>query len=208
MEKFIKSVWIASLIACLAIIFLPSCNTYQKQLHTFKNFADDHPNELAPLCAKAFPVKDSVGATKIDSTHKANNVNYAGKIDSLQAIADQFKQRLLADTGKSNPCASVAKNYQVQVNTLSNQVQALRAAYKPCKPDTVYKTTPIYRTDEAKIAVLQNQFNVKSDSLKTTKTQLADEKETSASRLHWMLILGGVLVALGIVTVLKFIGKI
>jgi hypothetical protein len=204
----IKISRIAVLMAFTLFFLLMGCNTYQKQLNTFRAFAVAHTNELAPLCATEFPVKDSVGATKVDSTHKANNVNYQSKIDSLQQIADAFAQHLAGDTAKSNPCSSVAKVYQSQVAALNTRIRSLQEAYKPCKPDIVYKTQTVYRTDEAALAVANNKFTTANDSLKLVNSKLKDAKAQSATRMHWILILGGILLLLGIVTVLKFIGKL
>lgn len=200
------------LMAFTALLFLLGCNTYQKQLNTFRAFAISHTNELAPLCATVFPVKDSTGkaVTTIDSTHRANNINLQPKVDSLQTIADSYKKQLAADTGKSNPCAAQAKQYQAQYGNLYNEFIALKKAYRPCKPDTVYstKTVPIYQKDEAEITVLTNNYNAIHDSLTIVKTQLKASQSTASTRLHWIFILGGILLALGILTVLKFIGKI
>lgn len=201
-----KKLTILSLLSVL--IILAGCNTYKKQLGTFQAFAMQNTNELAKLCSTVFPVKDSIGAVKIDSTHKAVNVNYKSSLDSLAHKADSLKKELAKDTAKSNPCANIARGYQIQIIDLTNSLQQLRHSYKACQPDTVYKSQTIFKTDQAALAVINKAFQVKSDSLNISNHDLTNEQSESKSRLKWIFILSGVLVALGIVTVLKFLGKL
>jgi uncharacterized lipoprotein NlpE involved in copper resistance len=200
------------LMALAALFILVGCNTYKKQLMKFDAFADAHSVELAKKCVQYFPVKDSVGKAVItvDSTHRAANTNYQSKIDSLQQIADAFKTHLAADTAKGNPCASIAKYYNAQVDALTNRVKALKQAYRPCIPDTVFntKTVNVYQTDEAALSLVQNHYNTERDSLNVVKGQLKSANNTASSRLKWIFILGGILLGLAVLTVLKFIGKI
>lgn len=193
--------------ALLAVSMMLACNTYQKQLNKFNLFADAHTNELAKKCVQYFPVKDSVGAVKVDSTHKAVNQNYESKIDSLQQLAASFQKGLLMDNETSSACSQVSAAYQSRVNDLIIQISKLKNAYRPCKPDTVFKTQTIYRTDEAALAVARNNFTSERDSLNLVKNNLKQEKETSGKRLTWLFILGWVILLSVAETVLKILGK-
>lgn len=191
------------LIILSAILFL-GCNTYQKQLAKFNTFADTYTGELAKKCVQHFPVKDSIGSTTQD-LKKADNKNYQSQIDSLQELANFFKDQVSKDTASTNPCAAVAKNYQNQVATLNGKIADLKKSYKPCKPDTIQITTTVYRKDEAALTVCANNFNKLRDSLNIVKHDLANSKSQSSSRLKYLLILAAIV---GVATVLKVTGKI
>ena len=183
---------ITYLLIVLSLLFL-SCNTYQRHLGKFQAFALQHEAELAKLCSTVFPVKDSVGSTVIDHVADPHNVDYRKQVDSLKALSDALTDRLKKDTVKSNPCADIVKGYQKQIAVLNGKITALQVAYRPCKPDTVYRTKTIYRTDEAKLMAMQSKYNISHDSLLTTKVHLTDTKSQSANRLRWLFILGGVI---------------
>lgn len=201
-----KKITILSLSA--AFIFLVGCNTLKKQTDKFNLFADAHTDVLALKCVQHFPVRDSDGPTIIDSIRLADNINYLGKIDSIQAIADALRTTVKQDTNKSNPCAAVAKHYQVTINSLSSQVDGLQKSYKPCGRDTVYKTKIIYRADSAAITVANNKYTKLRDSLVIVKDQLKQSKSESAGRLKWIFILGGIIGLSILGTILKILGKI
>ena len=206
MKKYIKSfLGVFSLFA--ALFLFNGCNTYKKQLAKFNAFADAHTNELAAKCVQHFPVKDSIG--KADTVvRKSNNLNYQSKIDSLQSKSDSLQSQLNKDASdKSNPCASVAASYSKQITGLNNQIKNLQQAYRPCKPDTVKVTQSIYRLDSAKVVVWENRYKVKADSLLIRTQDLKNSNEQSARRLKWNFILGGLLIASVVITILKFVGK-
>ena len=206
--KFISYVLLLVIVLITASFLFSGCNTYQKQLNKFNTFADANTAALAAKCVEHFPVKDSVGATHIDSSKKADNKNYQTSIDSLQQLADQLKAQIGKDTSSGNPCSSVAKSYQTQISGLNAKITDLKNAYKPCKPDTVFSTKEVFRKDEAALTVCANNYNKLRDSLLIVKANLVTEKETSSSRAGWIWKLGLALAAVAGVAVLKFIGKI
>lgn len=191
----------------LFVVAFTGCNSYKKQLTKSTAFFNQYPNALAPICAKAFPVKDSIGATKIDSSHKAVNINYQGKIDSIQAVADALINNLNKDTVKTNPCATYAKNYEKTIAVLRNQVATLQTIYKPCKPDTIFKTSTVYRTDVAALTVSNNNYKTERDSVLILKKQLSDETDTAHSWRKWFFICAGIIGLSILGTVLKILGK-
>lgn len=195
-----KSTIILLIAMFMTMWFFTGCNSYQKQLKKFNEFADAHNDVVAGVCAQKFPVKDSIGQVHTDSTHRANNVNYSPTIDSLQKLADALKLKLSKDTVKTNPCAAVAKGYQDQVNNLTNQLIGLHKTYKPCLPDTVYRTRDIYRLDSAKLVVMEGRYKVKADSLVISQHDLTGSQKQSSTRLY---IIIGLCVAIGVGIVLK-----
>lgn len=195
-------------IKILVVLLLTSCNTYQKQLSKFNQFADAHQGELAKKCVEYFPVKETSGPTQIDSVKKANNVNYKKQIDSIKTIADNLKNQLAKDTTKGNPCASVVKYYGSQVQGLTDKLKALQGAYKPCKPDTEYRTHTVYKVDEAALKVANDRFSASQDSLRLIKSELKNTQDQSTKRLHWVFYLGGALLLLVGASVLKAMGRL
>lgn len=195
------------LCALSAFVLLMACNTYQKQLNKATTFFMANKAQLASLCEMVYPVKDSIGETVIDSTHKANNINYQGLIDSVQRAEDSLQMLVYTDTAKSNPCAEQSKTFANKLKSITDRYNKLVNSYRPCKPDTVYKKQTIYVKDMAEITVLTNQLNVKVDSLKITKHDLQLKITQSSARLKWIFILAGILLGLCAITVLKFMGK-
>jgi hypothetical protein len=189
-------------------IMLFGCNTYKKQLKKSTDFFNQYPSALAPICAKAFPVKDSIGGIVVDTIHRANNINYQGRIDSIQAVADALLNKLTIDTSKSNPCNTYAKNYQKTITSLRNQVVTLKSLYHPCKPDTIRQTQTIYRTDVAALKVATDKYQVIRDSLKICQKQLSDETTTAHSWRKWFFICAGIIGISVLGTILKILGKI
>ncbi len=207
--KKIAIAMLAGIAVILIMILCSSCNTYQKQLNKWTLFSDAHPNLVAERCAKDYPVKETVGATTIDSTHRANNVNYSKNIDSLQTAADALVQRMKKDSINGTQAAQGAvEYYKQQMTGLLNQISQLKQIYKGCKPDTVYKTKIVYRLDQAALTVANNNNQKLRDSLNLVKSQLKDEQDTSAKKTKWLLALGGILLALGAFTVFKILGKL
>lgn len=196
------------LIGVIFAMILASCNTFQKQLRTFNNFADAHTDALAVKCVDKFPVIQHDGPITTDSTHKANNIDYQSRVDSISQLADALRSRLNSDTAKANPCADVARFYIPQVINLTAKVNELQKAYKPCKSDTVYKTHTLFQVDSAKVVVWHNLANKYRDSLKQSQTQLSDQKKTTSNwRLVALIAIG--LIVLSIVgTILKIMGKL
>lgn len=139
-----------------------------------------YPNELAKDCGKWFPFKDSIS----NKVLPGNNIDYSGKIDSLQLIVDSIGliQYPLA-TAKPD-----TSKLTERVLFLKNQISQLKSAYKPCKPDTVVH----FVLNTAQLNILEQKNKIFGDSLLIGKTQLTQVKK---NRITWMLIaIGGMAV--------------
>lgn len=106
----------------------------------------------------------------------ADNLNYTGEIDSLEVLV----RRLSVDNVNKNVIFVTGDATQLQ-----QKIAALKAAYKPCKPDTV--KIPHYQVDEAAVKVWQDKYRAKADSLTIQNTNLANSKK-SGSRWMWIAI--------------------
>lgn len=207
MKKVVSYFLIGLFIAIMAFI-VSSCNSYKKQLNKFQTFGYQHTNELAKMCAEKFPVKDSVGAPVIDSTKRADNINYQGRIDSLKDKATTLQRKMYQDSVNKTDCAKSSQYYKNQVTGLVNQISSLQQSYKPCKPDTIFKTNTVYRKDVAELSVVSSRFRMANDSLHVQKQLTEKSEKTARTRLY--LIIGLIVAFVGSISisVLKFIGKI
>lgn len=202
------------ILLCLFVLFtltsiLSGCNTYKKQLAKATAFFDANPTALAPICATKFPVKDSIGKATVDSTHKANNKDYSKIIDSVSKRADSLYKAMHSQANNpSDPCKATAKSYESKMALLYDEISALNHGYKPCLPDTVYKTVTIYQTNTAEVAVVQNQLDVKVDSLKLVKHDLQIKTAQSTTRLWWIIGFAAAIAVLIGISVLKLLGKL
>lgn len=155
----------------LFALLLTGCASYIQD----RNIARQHRYNalyLSPLaqdCNQFFPVKDSVGKPIFTS---ATNINYTGEIDSLEVLI----RRLSVDN--ANKTVIFAPGNEAVITQLQQKIAALKAAYKPCKPDTV--KIPIYRVDEAAVKVWQDKYRAKADSLITQNTNLATSNKNKS----------------------------
>ncbi len=184
------------------LFLLTSCSaSYYQQRDVKKQHQLNYQyqGELAKDCATLFPVKDSIGTPIYTPSH---NIDYSGKVDSLKKYADSLKglpRIVVTDTAQAHRIIIFQAK---QINTLTDKINALRAAYKPCKPDTIVK--PIYRVDEAKLKALQNDDNIKTDSLKITKHDLVNSKKSASKGWLYFWILVGSLVIIIVAKVIIF----
>ncbi len=159
-----------------------------KKQHTL-NY--QYPNSLALDCAKWFPMKDSVGKSVFVP---ADNVNLLPVVDSLQNYINillSAAQPVIVN-GKVQPLDSL--KFINAFNTLQVKYNALKAAYKPCKPDT-FKTAPVFITNTALVTSWQTKYNTVHDSLTTSTANL---KSVKHGKNTWMYIaLGACLVIIG-----------
>lgn len=176
----------------LFAVLLTGCASYIQK----RNVARQHRYNalyLSPLaqdCNQFFPVKDSTGKPIFTP---ADNINYTNEIDSLEVLV----RRLSVDN--ANKTVIFAPGNEALITQLQQKIAALKAAYKPCKPDTV--KIPIYRVDEAALKVWQDKYRAKADSLTIQNTNLATTKK---SRSQWMIIA----IACMTVVVLRIVWKV
>lgn len=152
----------------------------------------EYPSELAKDCAKVFPVKDSVGKPVYIP---ANNVDYSKAIDTILILSNNNRATALSKNDMQNTSLYLPLSGGTGGTSgiLFNKIDALRAAYKPCKPDTI--KIPHYIIDQAKIKVLQDAYKGKSDSLIIVKTQWLGTKKNLNS-WRWIAISGIVTILL------------
>ena len=180
---------ILTLVAFLVLV--ASCTTEKGANGWF----DRHPDKDAERCAKNYPVRDSIAPPTIEY-YPADNENYQGKIDSLvnrlgqaEASADDLAYQLARQQNNDSlgACKEVLKGYQATIADLKKQVGALKAAYKPCKPDTVERKTTIYRENTAKTA---------AQAAKIADLTASDSKHAKqATTRGWACIVLGLLLA-------------
>lgn len=184
------------LLPALAGFFILGCATQKNA----ESFYAKHPEQLAASCAEKYPVKDSVGATVTDSTAKADNKDFTSSIDSANNAVESLvnavnnaKKRSVDSV--SLACLDVVADYNRQIdqletkaNDLAGQVKHLQANYRPCIPDTVYRTTPVYRENTAKVAAQAGQIAALSNQLAVMTASRDDWK--GKAKFRWWIILG------------------
>lgn len=188
------SFWAKAVIIALAIALglcvFAGCSAeirLAKKINKAKTIAFQNPLSFADFCAKAFPVKDSIGKVVTNYT-PANNVDYSKIIDSLLRTIKEVEGRAkldLSDQGKSN--LSVISGLRIEI-------EALKDGYRKCIPDTIRLSIPIYRRDIASESALNQKIDKLSfdltkvsqerDALKATSEELTKAK----NRLTWYLI--------------------
>jgi len=171
---------IALFVLCLPIL-LSSCNKELRNENKAYKYFRDHPEKLAAECAVRFPVKDSIGQATIDSVRPAVNVNQQPKIDSLQEFADLLLARLDAEV-KSDHRPPEIDQYKQEVQQLLKKITQLKKDYKPCKPDTVFKTKPVFRENTARVEQLNFALAREKDNVTRLTTELEEarsEKRTA-----------------------------
>lgn len=176
-----------NLIIISFLFLICGCSATYKQQRDIKKQHQlnyQYQGELAKDCATLFPAKDSVGKPIYTPAH---NIDYSGRVDSLKHYADSVKGALTLLANLPNDTAKLKHTIVLQsgqINTLVNKINDLRAAYKPCKPDTV--KVPHFVTDMAKLKVWQDVYNIKADSLAMVKHDLAASKK-SGNIYFWIL---------------------
>lgn len=163
-----------NLIIIFSLFLICGCNIDKRNIERQHAYNYKYQGELAKDCATLFPAKDSVGTPIYSPAH---NIDYSGRVDSLKHYADSVKGALTLLANLPNDTAKLKHTVVLQsgqINTLVNKINDLRAAYKPCKPDTV--KVPHFVTDMAKLKVWQDAYKIKADSLSIVKTQQAGTK--------------------------------
>jgi myosin heavy subunit len=177
----------AILAALSVLLILSGCNVDKRNIKRQHAYNYQYKDETAKDCATLFPVIETTVETK-----KADNKDYTGKIDSLQAKADSLKNLATSLSHVPNNHADSLR-YVQQTNVLHNKINSLQSAisvikseYKPCKPDTVLKKV----VDVALLKVWQNKYQGKADSLIKVQTKLeaADKKASKFELWFWLLV--------------------
>lgn len=189
-----------NLIIIIFLFLICGCSAaYRQQRDIERQHAYNYKyqGETAKDCATLFPAKDSVGTPIYSPAH---NIDYSGRFDSLKHYADSVKGALTLLVNLPNDTAKLKRTIVLQsgqINTLVNKINDLRAAYKPCKPDTV--KLPIYVTDMAKLKVWQDAYKIKADSLAIVKHDLEVSKK-NGNRWMWIGI-SGIALILGFILI-------
>jgi len=175
--------------AAIAVIFFSSCATQRN----FEKYAAKHPVKLAELCIEKFPIRDSIGEPVIDSSHKADNLDHSGTIDSLKDAADALVKELEAKTEMSELDKGRALdvigeytlenvNLKKKVKGLASDISRLQANYRPCLPDTVFRTIPHFLENPAKDVVINSLRN------QLAKTEQQRDDAQHKAKVRWWII--------------------
>jgi len=181
------------LLLIILIAMMGSCSV-ERKIRKAQAVAYEHPDSFANFCAKVYPPKDSIGKPVIQYL-PANNQNYTSKIDSLSEDLKEVENRSIADTSE------IGKKYRGEIGRLKVQVDALRKAYKPCEPDTLYVTNTVYRENTAKVKSLELKLAYVTKDYNEMKVDRDKWKEIAQTRLYWLLGLGGLII---VYLILKF----
>lgn len=182
--------------AAIAAIFFSSCATERN----FQKYAAKNPVKLAELCIEKFPIRDSIGEPVIDSTHRADNLDHTGTIDSLKDAADRLVKQLessleITDLDKQRAMDVIGEyskeneKLKKQARALASDISHLQANYKPCLPDTVYSTITHFLENPAKDLLIGSLYN----KIAKTEQQRDDWKATAKTRFWWIIVLGALL---------------
>ena len=174
------------LILIILIAMMGSCSV-ERKIRNAQSVAYEHPDSFANFCAKVYPPKDSLGKPVIQYL-PANNQNYTSKIDSLSQALKEAEIRSSADTSE------IGKKYRGEIGKLKVQVDALRKAYKPCEPDTLYVTNTVYRENTARVKDLELKLASKSKDYDAMVVERDKWNDSANKRLYWLLGLGVLIV--------------
>ena len=181
------------LLLVILIAMMGSCSV-ERKIRKAQAVAYEHPDSFSKFCGDVFPPKDSLGKPTVVYI-PSNNQNYTSKIDSLSEALKQAELKASKDTSE------VGKKYRGEIGKLKVQVNALRKAYKPCEPDTLYVTNTVYRENTAKVKSLELKLASVTKDYNEMKIDRDKWKEIAQTRLYWILGLGGLII---VYLVLKF----
>lgn len=152
------------------LLLLSSCSLEHK-ISKAKTLAYNNPDSFADLCARLFPVKDSVDTKTVYLP--ANNKDYTDVIDSLKKQIDQANEDVSSDTTASGEL------YRKRIAYLANQISSLRNAYKPCEKDTLRIVTTKTIENTARVTDLAKRLQ-DSEVKKANAEYRAAEAEKKA----------------------------
>lgn len=169
------------------LILLTGCITERGARH----YATDHPDKFADFCGTYYPIISG----PVPEYHPANNTDYSIALDSLIRAGDDLTARFTRDSARavdsiSRACADLVTGYARQVDSLLAKIKALKASYKPCRPDTVPAPYPV--VDNAKLDAANQKIAKSSQEKQTLEAQLAGQK-TANNRQNWYSFVFGLL---------------
>ncbi|RYZ63030.1 MAG: hypothetical protein EOO14_00335 [Chitinophagaceae bacterium] len=178
--------WIIAILLSLFYALLCTgaigCTTANKATGYMKK----HPEVGAQYCATTFPPRDSIGEAEtifID----AENEDHTAAIDSLQHLVDSLNTDWTEVVNGATDEVQlvfrreIIKN-QKEIVRLKEVITSLKAAYKPCKPDTVKLTNTVYRVNTAK------EYLCEADKAAlTAELEKSDGKATHRLAYIWKL---------------------
>lgn len=190
------------LLAATCGLFFWGCSPAKqaaKQKAAAEKYYRVNPDELAQKCAAEYPVKDSVGQEVIDSIRQAHNEDFTDAIDSVNRAAADLIARIRAGSGGladsiGRECADVIAGLNMQADSLGRYLKRLKAQYRPCVADTVYKTKTIFRENTARLAVCENEKGKVVSELRAAQDRLQamtadrDEWKNTAKKRWWWIV--------------------
>jgi hypothetical protein len=196
------------------VICLFSCSI-EKRVSKKTNWLLAH-DKLSVVCARIYPVKDSVG--KFDTIYvPSNSPDYTKLIDSLY---EELNKPNTSKDFSEDPSHDTTGNIQIfggfaalfvsdsaklaeqnkLIFRLRNQVKFLKENYKPCDSNTVV-TMPVFMTDDAQVSALRSQLE-KKDNVIQSKDQTIegkDKKIEASDKWKWRFFVLAGSIILGIV---------
>lgn len=186
-----------NLYTLLLLVTISSCTTRSK----FNSIADKHKDWLSDKCSSEFPVKPD---TVTSVTYRpADNINWTGTIDSLNYALLEAKNNVKYDTIYSKEDCN--DKLQVQSKTivkLTATINRLKAAYEPCKPDTVIFTNTITVPDSAALYSAKVKYEKERDA----RIKAEAESDSYKKDRNWLaVILGGIVLLFGVLKFMRII---
>jgi hypothetical protein len=186
---------------CVAALLF-SCNTEKRMHNNAMKYFYTHPDTAAAFCGKVYPPRDSAAPIVIDSSKKADNIDYTPKINKLEDIANELLERATRDSigaaRVSKECADIVSNYKSQLKGLISQIGELKDQYKKCQSDSVYISQKIYRENVAKVISLGNIINFMKAEYDKQTDELQSEKEKN-KKLHKINLILYLIIGAGVV---------
>lgn len=181
----------------LIAFFIGGCGTIRSSIEKHQEkkanaFFNKNPGKDAQRCADRFPIKDSAGPVRVDSTKKAGNIDYTKAIDSLNNVADSISKFWLGVVNDSHDLTvedlqKKLKDAQAKSNDLQTALKTLYNQYKPCKADTVYLTATNYLLDGAATIAAEEKYNAEQKLRTAAEQKLSSVANQNKVRL-WMLV--------------------
>jgi len=174
-------------------LIITGCSSVNRQIFRARQVFDKYPNEAAKYCGDKFPVADSTISIKSD-TVKGTEVDYRPALVNLETLLDSAKQVLDQKQDKLTGLAlqlSFAKAQLIKANgfitNLSEQINSIKAGYKPCGVDTIKNTFTKIRANTAKIEALTGQLVLDGQEKQKLQKVLQLENTASLHRLYWIV---------------------